>query len=42
GYANDPVMANYVKYGFMGKVAKPVDMQELAGVVKRVLAQGML
>ena len=37
GYANDPVMANYEKYGFAGRVSKPVDVQRLADVVKSVL-----
>ena len=37
GYANDPVMANYEKYGFAGRLSKPVDVQRLADVVKSVL-----
>ena len=40
GYANDPVVADYAQYGFADKVTKPVDMQELAETVKRVLAGG--
>ena len=38
GYANDPVMANFAEYGFAGRVAKPVDIEELADTVKRILA----
>jgi PAS domain S-box-containing protein len=38
GYANDPVMANFAEYGFAGRVVKPVDIEELADTVKRVLA----
>ena len=34
GYANDPVMANFADYGFAGKVAKPVDIKELAETIK--------
>jgi two-component system, cell cycle sensor histidine kinase and response regulator CckA len=30
GYANDPVMANYAEYGFVGAISKPVDIHELA------------
>jgi len=37
GYAHDPVMANFADYGFSGSVAKPVDLEELADTVKRVL-----
>ncbi len=37
GYAHDPVMAHYAQYGFVGKIAKPATMQELADAVKRVL-----
>jgi PAS domain S-box-containing protein len=39
GYSNDPVMANYAAYGFCGRLAKPVGMQELAETVKRVLTE---
>ncbi|MBT4137588.1 MAG: PAS domain S-box protein [Candidatus Latescibacteria bacterium] len=38
GYANDPVMTRFTEYGFVGTVKKPVDLQELAETVKRVLA----
>ena len=40
GYSNDPVMANFTDYGFAGKVSKPVDIQELANTVKRILTGG--
>ena len=36
GYATDPVMANYEKYGFRGRVAKPFCMDELKKEVERV------
>ena len=38
GYADDPVMTHFAESGFAGQVTKPVDMQELADTVKRVLA----
>jgi len=38
GYANDPVMANYSEYGFVGKINKPADIEDLARTVKRGMA----
>jgi two-component system, cell cycle sensor histidine kinase and response regulator CckA len=40
GYANDPVMANFSQYGFAGRVAKPVDIKELADTVEKLLTDG--
>ncbi|MDK9700127.1 MAG: PAS domain S-box protein [bacterium] len=37
GYSNDPVMANYRKYGFSGVVAKPYVLKEISQVVREVL-----
>lgn len=37
GYANDPVMANYEAYGFIGIVVKPYHFWELQAEVNRVL-----
>jgi CheY-like chemotaxis protein len=37
GYANDPIMADYAKYGFSGVVPKPYKIQELSRVVHDVL-----
>ena len=37
GYSNDPLMANYSKHGFCGVVAKPYQIEELAGTLERVL-----
>ena len=37
GYSNDPVMANYQKYGFCGVVAKPYELEELGNVIHAVL-----
>ncbi len=37
GYSNDPVMAEWEKYGFKGVVTKPYTMQDLTKIVKSVL-----
>ncbi len=37
GYSNDPIMANYKKYGFKAVVAKPFDLKELNEAIKKVL-----
>jgi two-component system cell cycle sensor histidine kinase/response regulator CckA len=36
GYANDPIMADYKRYGFKSIVAKPYDIEKL-GEALRVL-----
>lgn len=37
GYATDPVIANYEKYGFKSRVAKPYRFEELGSVIQKVL-----
>ena len=37
GYSNDPVMAEYSKYGFRGMVAKPYEIRQLARVLSDVI-----
>lgn len=37
GYSNDPIMANYKKYGFCEAVAKPYKNEDLRSIVQRVL-----
>ena len=37
GYANDPVMAEYERYGFTGVVTKPYEIDELNEVLTKVL-----
>jgi PAS domain S-box-containing protein len=37
GYANDPIMANYKKYGFCGVLAKPYETQELDETLQKVI-----
>lgn len=39
GYSNDPVIANYQRYGFSGSVVKPFSFQSLAGEVQRLLGK---
>ena len=39
GYSNDPIMANYKKYGFCEAVAKPYKNEDLRTIVQRVLAR---
>ena len=37
GYANDPVMANYGKYGFKAAISKPFEMDQLKKTINSVL-----
>ncbi len=37
GYANDPIMAHYRDYGFVGVVPKPFKIEELRATLARVL-----
>jgi PAS domain S-box-containing protein len=39
GYSNDPVIANYQRYGFNGSVVKPFSFQSLAGEVQRLVGK---
>jgi PAS domain S-box-containing protein len=41
GYSEDPVMANFRDYGFVGIVSKPYSLQELDDTLKEILARGM-
>lgn len=38
GYSNDPIMADYAKYGFSGVIPKPYNAVQLGEAVKRVLS----
>jgi len=40
GYSDDPVMADYRKYGFRGVVAKPYNADELNEVLQQVITSG--
>lgn len=37
GYSNDPIMANYKRYGFSGAMVKPYELKELKKIVDQVL-----
>jgi two-component system, cell cycle sensor histidine kinase and response regulator CckA len=37
GYANDPIMADYRKYGFIGVVPKPYRISELSRTLRQVI-----
>jgi len=37
GYSNDPVMAEFRKYGFRGVVAKPYNFEELNDTLKKII-----
>ncbi|MBN1957826.1 MAG: PAS domain S-box protein [Desulfuromonadales bacterium] len=37
GYADDPVMAQYKSFGFIGVAAKPYSFQELADIIRKAL-----
>ena len=36
-YSNDPIMAQYKKYGFLGVISKPYKIEELLSVIRKVL-----
>jgi two-component system, cell cycle sensor histidine kinase and response regulator CckA len=40
GYFDDPIMANFQKYGFAGVIAKPYRVAELGKVLNKVLTKG--
>ena len=40
GYSNDPIMAEYARWGFKGVVSKPFGIAELSQILKTVLAEG--
>ena len=37
GYSNDPVLANFREYGFMGFIPKPYKIQELSEILHGVI-----
>lgn len=42
GYANDPIMADYERFGFCGVVTKPYKIDELLKVINRVAENNQL
>lgn len=40
GYSEDPIMAEYRRYGFCGAIAKPYQLQELEKVIRAALRIG--
>ncbi len=42
GYANDPIMAEYQKYGFNGVVVKPYKLNDLQEVLNRIIENKQL
>ena len=38
GYSNDPILANFREYGFMGFIAKPYKIQKLSEILHGVIA----
>ena len=38
GYSNDPIIANFSKYGFHGFVTKPFKLEELIKTLKQVIS----
>jgi len=39
GYSNDPIMAEYEKYGFQGVIAKPYKINELSEILSKILTK---
>lgn len=39
GYSNDPIMANYKKYGFIGFLAKPYKVYDLSRVLNEIFEE---
>jgi two-component system cell cycle sensor histidine kinase/response regulator CckA len=37
GYSNDPIMANYKKYGFVDVLPKPLVLEDLASILTRLI-----
>ncbi len=39
GYSTDPVMSNYADYGFLGKVAKPFNLEKIQSEIQNILTR---
>ena len=42
GYSSDLAMSDFLQHGFRGMVAKPYDINELASVIRNVMAEPAL
>jgi len=40
GYSNDPIMADFGRYGFKGVVAKPYKIEDLSAILNKVIREG--
>ena len=38
GYSNDPIIANFRKYGFQAAISMPFQLQDLQTIIQKVLA----
>ena len=38
GYSNDPIMSDYVDYGFKGVIIKPYTISEISNVLNYVIS----
>jgi len=41
GYSQDPIMANYRDFGFVGVIAKPYKIWDMSEIVKKVMTAGL-
>ncbi len=39
GYSQDPILANYLDYGFLGVITKPYRIREMSEIVSRVITK---
>jgi DNA-binding NarL/FixJ family response regulator len=37
GYANDPIMADYLSYGFSGVASKPYTIKEISEILNKMI-----
>lgn len=39
GYSNDPIMANYKKYGFAARLSKPYHIETLSSTIQKIMLE---